>query len=31
MLPQYEEVLGKEELTHLGQQMAARKQQLGAG
>jgi hemerythrin superfamily protein len=31
MLPQSEEVLGKDELTRLGEQMAARKQQLGAG
>ena len=31
MLPQSEEVLGKEELARLGQEMAARKQQLGAG
>jgi hemerythrin superfamily protein len=31
MLPQSEEILGKEELTRLGQEMAARKQQLGAG
>ena len=31
MLPQSEEVLGKEELARLGEQMAARKQQLGAG
>ena len=30
MLPQSEEVLGKEELTRLGEVMAARKQQLGA-
>jgi hemerythrin superfamily protein len=31
MLPQSEEVLGKEELARLGEEMAARKQQLGAG
>jgi hemerythrin superfamily protein len=31
MLPQSEDVLGKEELARLGEQMAARKQQLGAG
>jgi hemerythrin superfamily protein len=31
MLPQSEEVLGKEELTGLGEEMAARKRQLGAG
>ena len=31
MLPQSEEILGKEELTRLGEEMAARKQQLGAG
>ncbi|HXQ55076.1 MAG TPA: hemerythrin domain-containing protein, partial [Actinomycetes bacterium] len=31
MLPQSEEVLGKEELTRLGEGMAARKRQLGAG
>jgi hemerythrin superfamily protein len=31
LLPQSEEVLGKQELTRLGEQMAARKQQLGAG
>jgi len=31
MLPQSEELLGKEELERLGAQMAARKQQLGAG
>jgi hypothetical protein len=31
MLPQSEEVLGKEELARLGEQMAARKRQLGAG
>jgi hemerythrin superfamily protein len=30
MLPQSEEVLGKEELTGLGEEMAARKRQLGA-
>ena len=30
MLPQSEEVLGKEELTRLGEEMAARKRQLGA-
>jgi hypothetical protein len=29
-LPQSEEVLGKEELTRLGEEMAARKRQLGA-
>ena len=29
LLPQSEEILGKEELTRLGQEMAARKQQLG--
>ena len=31
MLPQSEEVLGKDELARLGEEMAARKQQLGAG
>jgi hemerythrin superfamily protein len=31
MLPQSEEILGKEELTRLGEEMAARKRQLGAG
>ena len=31
LLPQSEEILGKEELTRLGEEMAARKQQLGAG
>jgi hemerythrin superfamily protein len=31
MLPQSEEVLGKEELARLGEEMAARKRQLGAG
>jgi hemerythrin superfamily protein len=31
MLPQSEEILGKEELTRLGEQMAARKRLLGAG
>jgi hemerythrin superfamily protein len=31
MLPQSEEILGKEELARLGEEMAARKQQLGAG
>jgi hemerythrin superfamily protein len=31
MLPQSEEILGKEELGRLGEEMAARKQQLGAG
>jgi hemerythrin superfamily protein len=31
MLPQSEETLGKEELTRLGEEMAARKRQLGAG
>jgi hemerythrin superfamily protein len=31
MLPQSEEILGREELTRLGEEMAARKQQLGAG
>jgi hemerythrin superfamily protein len=30
LLPQSEEVLGKEELTRLGEEMAARKRQLGA-
>ncbi|HZA85025.1 MAG TPA: hemerythrin domain-containing protein [Actinomycetes bacterium] len=30
MLPQSEEILGKEELTRLGEEMAARKRQLGA-
>jgi hemerythrin superfamily protein len=31
MLPQSEEILGKEELARLGEEMAARRQQLGAG
>jgi folate-dependent tRNA-U54 methylase TrmFO/GidA len=31
LLPQSEEVLDKEELARLGEEMAARKQQLGAG
>ena len=31
LLPQSEEILGKEELARLGEEMAARKQQLGAG
>jgi hypothetical protein len=31
MLPQFEEILGDEELTRLGEEMAARKRQLGAG
>jgi hemerythrin superfamily protein len=31
MLPQSEELLGDEELTRLGEEMAARKKQLGAG
>jgi hemerythrin superfamily protein len=31
MLPQSEETLGKEELTRLGEEMAARKRQLGVG
>jgi hemerythrin superfamily protein len=31
LLPQSEEILGKQELTRLGEEMAARKQQLGAG
>jgi hemerythrin superfamily protein len=31
MLPQSEEILGKEELTRLGEEMAARKRQLGVG
>jgi hemerythrin superfamily protein len=31
MLPQSEEILGKQELVRLGEEMAARKQQLGAG
>ena len=31
LLPQSEKTLGTDELTHLGEQMAARKQQLGAG
>jgi hypothetical protein len=30
MLPQSEEILGEEELTRLGEVMAARKRQLGA-
>jgi hemerythrin-like domain-containing protein len=30
MLPQSEEILGKEELARLGEEMAARKRQLGA-
>ena len=30
MLPQSEEILGGEELTRLGEEMAARKRQLGA-
>jgi hemerythrin superfamily protein len=30
MLPQSQEILGKEELTRLGEEMAARKRQLGA-
>jgi hypothetical protein len=31
LLPQSEEILGDEELTRLGEEMAARKQQLGGG
>jgi hypothetical protein len=31
MLPQSEKILGEEELTRLGEEMAARKRQLGAG
>ena len=31
MLPQSEEILGREELARLGEEMVARKQQLGAG
>jgi len=31
MLPQSEKILGEDELTRLGEQMAARKRQLGAG
>jgi hemerythrin superfamily protein len=31
LLPQSEKILGKDELTRLGEEMAARKQQLGAG
>ena len=31
LLPQSEEILGEQELTRLGAEMAARKQQLGAG
>ena len=31
LLPQSEEILGEQELTRLGEEMAARKQQLGAG
>jgi hemerythrin superfamily protein len=31
MLPQSEEILGRDELTRLGEEMTARKQQLGAG
>ena len=31
LLPQSEEILGGQELTRLGEEMAARKQQLGAG
>ena len=31
MLPQSEKVLGEEELTRLGEEMAARRRQLGAG
>jgi hypothetical protein len=31
MLPQSEEILGDGELTYLGEQMASRKKQLGAG
>jgi hemerythrin superfamily protein len=31
MLPQSEKILGSDELTRLGEEMAARKQQLGAG
>jgi hemerythrin superfamily protein len=31
LLPQSEKILGTDELTRLGEQMAARKQQLGAG
>jgi hemerythrin superfamily protein len=31
MLPQSEEILGRDELTRLGEEMMARKQQLGAG
>jgi hemerythrin superfamily protein len=31
LLPQSQEILGEEELTRLGQEMAARKRQLGAG
>ena len=31
LLPQSEKILGADELTRLGEQMAARKQQLGAG
>ena len=31
LLPQSEKILDTDELTHLGEQMAARKQQLGAG
>ena len=31
LLPQSEEILGEDELTRLGEEMAARKEQLGAG
>jgi hypothetical protein len=31
MLPQSEKILGEDELTRLGEEMAARKRQLGAG
>jgi hypothetical protein len=31
LLPQSEEILGKDELKRLGEEMAARKEQLGAG
>jgi hypothetical protein len=31
LLPRSEEILGSDELTRLGEEMAARKEQLGAG
>jgi hypothetical protein len=31
LLPQSEEILGSDELTRLGEEMAARKEQLGVG